>query len=685
MPKDLITSANTQEGKNPPTYLPYALLREVFTYSSPSELGRVKATSPWMNYAASISHTLSWVRRYFPLVTPKQLTEIKILLEGNKTTPVPLVPDEIMPQLVELQREDLAPLYRDIKQWNQRAKNDNRFHKFAMEIDKLREKSQLIDIFLWIKTNNIKKLKNIEWGFQNAIWLLNAVDLNNLSAVDWAQINDNQFFLDTLFMFSTRLIHFGTSLDSVIGTIDTITVDSVYRTSYLQLMIRCCQSPEQFFKRYESPISAKTLGKCNRLNENSIHMAARNVKPIWLEYLLTRLPEDTDQRSALLERINTNGFSPLEVAAQIGNWQAVSLLSSHGAEPRNLHHFLYNVPDLEQRDRRITKFHVAIQCLPFEQIEELIAKHPGFALDTPDNTGKTLLHVACIRGDLQLVNYLLEKGASYLQTDDQGWSALHLAIASNNKELINFIHPLVKKHKIKLSGISHVVAEYGSYETLKLFKKQVISDLTIIDQNGNTPLLLAINKNRHKMVRRILNMLAADALLPAHILLAAAPKETTYFAQLISHINDVDSAKDAQGNTALHLAVLADNVPNVLLLLKAEADIKAPNADKKTPNSYAKESKNKLLSCLFELKKCGTKTTGLFARKIPDSELAATHALQEVLFKDADPTILQPHAALFAPRGDKKLSHFYEVLLPLKHPHFVLHPENSIASKKYDD
>lgn len=691
MPKTLALSTNTQESEKPPiTMLRYDVLQEVFRHCPPSAVGRMKATSKLMNYYAAKYYTSSWICRYFPAVTVEQLNGIGTTVLEHKETPVPLLPKSLKPMLEQFQHEDLAPLYQDIKEWTKSAQQDDRLTQFANGIANLTEGQLLVNIFLWIKTNNIDELKkefedelkrktsDKKWSKSNVFWLLNMVDRNNLSAIDWAQINGNQFFLDAIFMSASRLLRLNAYLDDFVGNIDKIIVDAVYRTNYLQLLIRCCQSPKQYLEFYQSPISAEMMGRLNRLGENSIHMAARNVEPIWLETLLAELPMDPVQRSALLEHQCIKGFTPLEVAAQMGNWQAVALLLSYGAQPRSLNDMLHNALDLVQTGRTITRFHVATQCLTFEQVQKFIAAHPDFDLNTPDHNGKTLLHVACIRGDLRLANYLLDKGANYLQTDDQGWNALHFAIASHHIELIMRINSLVKSEK--LTGIGHVVAEYGCHKTLKLFDKQVIRDLNIIDLHGNTPLLLAINKGRHRMVARILNLLSADTTLPAHLLLAAATQKTAYFSQLTSHITKVDSARDTLGNTALHLAVLAGNVSNAFSLLKAGADIKTQNAKGKSPNSYAKESKNEPLRCLFKLKTYG-RGTGFFAKKISAVQLNAALALQEVLFKDADPAILKPYEELFDPqKGDKKLSHFYEVLLPLKSAHSPLHPELGMIS-----
>lgn len=50
--------------------------------------------------------------------------------------------------------------------------------------------------------------------------------------------------------------------------------------------------------------------------------------------------------------------------------------------------------------------------------------------------GRTPIHVACLEGQLQVIRYLLEKGASPHVFDNHGQTPLHDAIRSDNEEAI---------------------------------------------------------------------------------------------------------------------------------------------------------------------------------------------------------------------------------------------------------
>merc|ERR1712002_1450608 len=57
-----------------------------------------------------------------------------------------------------------------------------------------------------------------------------------------------------------------------------------------------------------------------------------------------------------------------------------------------------------------------------------------------DNQGKTVLHHACLKQFLNIVEYLLESGADPTYSDFEGNTALHCAVTTpNNDEIINYL------------------------------------------------------------------------------------------------------------------------------------------------------------------------------------------------------------------------------------------------------
>lgn len=60
----------------------------------------------------------------------------------------------------------------------------------------------------------------------------------------------------------------------------------------------------------------------------------------------------------------------------------------------------------------------------------------GLLSAATSHDGRTPIHVACLEGQLQVIRYLLEKGASPHVFDNHGQTPLHDAIRSNNEEAI---------------------------------------------------------------------------------------------------------------------------------------------------------------------------------------------------------------------------------------------------------
>jgi ankyrin repeat protein len=619
--------------------------------------------------------TLVWINRHFPAtaqavhsapqpeeltLAQKKISEIDIMLtkEGSDS----LIPEQIMPSLLELQHYELEPLYREFERI--KAKGSSPLLKNVEAI-----LPQLPLIFLWIKTGDMAKLKKVKWTDLNIFWLLNNVDRNHLSAFDWAQITGNQELLDAFCNKASRLMY----LNAGFGEFPDGIVDTRYQTNILHLAIRGNQTPQQLLKAIYSVDIKKMIPLLNARNENSLHFAARSLNPMWLEYLLANLQEDN--RAACLEQQNRDGWTPLQIAAQIGNWRAASLLATYNAVPLKLNRFLYKSIDLDLRERKTTRFHLAVQCLSLSQVAKLLASDLYFDVDTPDENGSTLLHIACRRGNLDLVRHLfLFRKPNYLLANDEGWTALHCAIASNNIKLIKYLLAEIKdlgQIKPTREGLhlSHMVIKYGNMNIIKLFKAQIIAELITRADNGDIPLALALKEERYELVQGLLSLLPLTHYVPVHCLhLAATSKDPSCLAQLVHRVIRVD-LPDNHGDTALHLAAGAGNVRGVVYLLNANAKINIRNDEGKLPEHYAKKSGNNLLICLFECLRYGTEAgTGFWGKKVDPKKVEAARALEKVLLGKAEYATLEPYMDLFAAKVSPSLARFYKAFLPIIAP-----------------
>ena len=49
-------------------------------------------------------------------------------------------------------------------------------------------------------------------------------------------------------------------------------------------------------------------------------------------------------------------------------------------------------------------------------------------IDARNNSGQTALHIACIKGEEEVVRLLLQAGACCMARDQEGFTALHVSI-----------------------------------------------------------------------------------------------------------------------------------------------------------------------------------------------------------------------------------------------------------------
>ncbi len=122
---------------------------------------------------------------------------------------------------------------------------------------------------------------------------------------------------------------------------------------------------------------------------------------------------------------------------------------------------------------------------------------------------------------------------------------------------------------------------------LKKYLKERHFDLNQPSLNDNcTALHLAVRESNYPIVKMLLKSGARVTVqsqgqqLPLHLAAIRGRPKIVY--QLLEKTEAIDM-RDDQGNTALHYAVMNDHLDATKLLLKRNADPRAPNIDGKTP------------------------------------------------------------------------------------------------------
>ncbi|XP_015726116.1 serine/threonine-protein phosphatase 6 regulatory ankyrin repeat subunit B-like [Coturnix japonica] len=160
-----------------------------------------------------------------------------------------------------------------------------------------------------------------------------------------------------------------------------------------------------------------------------------------------------------------------------------------------------------------------------------------------NSSGETLLHVAASQGHLNVMEYLISKGAKLDVMDQKGRTPLHRAAE--------------KGHGDAAKALLHRGAHMYS-----------------LDKEGKTPLHLAAQNNHSHIVKMFLRKEARSNGNQHHFLHMAALKDESSLAKMLLKCGASADGKDERGQTALSYAVSQgfENTAEVLLEAGASVD-----------------------------------------------------------------------------------------------------------------
>lgn len=195
-----------------------------------------------------------------------------------------------------------------------------------------------------------------------------------------------------------------------------------------------------------------------------------------------------------INTINTfddDGIPPLYWAIRFAHKEIVDILVAKGAK--------FEFSDTFEYRKNASYIYYACKHGYFDLVKQLIADHPNWINKT--HNSKTLLMVAAQYGHLDLVNYLIEKGA---RISDRSYSfeknykyekltALDIAIMHNQTHIAIV---LLEKYNLLEPGSFHIACTVGNSEIAKRLLQKNSLLLNYCNINNESPLLLSI-KNKH--------------------------------------------------------------------------------------------------------------------------------------------------------------------------------------------
>lgn len=279
-----------------------------------------------------------------------------------------------------------------------------------------------------------------------------------------------------------------------------------------------------------------------------------------------------------------DGSTALLFAAQQGHRKAVKTLLAASA-------------NINQSNAKGTvPLKIAAQQGHLEVINELLAADPAPALDACSNDGMSALIMAAKKGHVNIVSRLIGAKASVQLSTDGGMTALDFCVQHNHAPSVR---ALLQAGAIvddagctgdEMTALCMAARDAGPVVVRELLAAKASANHRTSRDDGQTPLHYAVVECNTRAVRPLLEGKADPCLtdssgrsalhrlaaLHPHNEATSAELQKTYAALLAAAADqsslDLDAA-DANGVSALHQAIVADNPRVVQLLLDAGATV----------------------------------------------------------------------------------------------------------------
>ena len=222
--------------------------------------------------------------------------------------------------------------------------------------------------------------------------------------------------------------------------------------------------------------------------------------------------------------------------------------------------------------------HYACQLGDFESVEILV--NIGATIDTYSNNKRIPLHLAAYRGYPNIVEFLLKSGSDPSYKDELGCTPLHLAAKKGHVKclelMLSYDDELLYCLDFRNWNILHYASFHGHKKAVRFIAKYD-ADYDFLQTMRNSQNKMPIEIVRDPSVKPYFNTLWH----------AAREGNLDLTRNLLNEGEDINEQSHFELNTPLHLAVLNNHYLEVRLLIESNCILNMKNKDGLEPYHYA--------------------------------------------------------------------------------------------------